>query len=484
MDAAGLTSGGVGVPQQGTDVYRAGMNAPPSIAAGAPSGTYGELLRLSAPIVMSRLGVMAMGLTDAIVVGQYSAEQLGLHALGWAPTVTVLVAGIGLLLGVQVMTARFIGAGTPEKTGAVLRRGIVYALWLGIAATSVLVLLGPFALRHLGLTPEVAAGASAVLIVFSLSMTPYLVADAMWFWLEAQGKPHVPMVAMWAANIVNLGLNLWLVPGGSPFPVEGAVAAAWTTLFARIALMLMLAWWIWRWAGARALGVFARTVHVPEEAREQRRIGYGSGISFAIEAGAFSGMNFIAAQLGVLVVAAWAVVMNVAAIMFMFPMGIGAATAVLVARSVGAQDVAGVKRAFRMGMVLAMGVLALLSLLVFLDVRLVARAYSSDPALLAMAGSALLLSCLFFMADGAQVVASNALRARGDIWWPTGMHFVSYVVIMIPLSWWLGVQSGGGLDGIIWAVIVASFVSCSALVARFFWLRDRMKADAAAGHGH
>lgn len=453
------------------------MNVKPDIQTGAPDGSYGELFRLASPIVMSRLGVMAIGLTDAIVVGQYSASELGLHSLGWAPTVTVLVAGIGLLMGVQVMTARHIGAGRPDLTGAVLRRGILYALFLGIAATAVLVTFGPFALRHLGLSPEVAAGASAVLIVFSLSMTPYLVADAIWFWLEAQGKPQVPMVAMWAANLVNLALILWLVPGNSPFPVSGAVAAAWTTLFARVALMLMLIWWVWRWPVSRAVGVFAPTPNEPALAVEQRRIGYGSGISYAIEAGAFSGINFVAAQLGVMVVAAWAVVMNVAAIMFMFPMGIGAATAVLVARSVGAGSIAGVKRAFGMGMRVAMALLAGLSVVVFFDAELVARAYSSEPELLKMAGSALLLSCLFFMMDGAQVVASNALRARGDIWWPTGMHFVSYVVIMIPLSLWLGVTRNGGLDGIIWAVIIASFVSGLALIARFYWLGDRISAE-------
>jgi MATE family multidrug resistance protein len=55
------------------------------------------------------------------------------------------------------------------------------------------------------------------------------------------------------------------------------------------------------------------------------------------------------------------------------------------------------------------------------------------------------------------------------------MHFVSYVLIMIPTAWWLAVARGGGLDGIIWAVIVASLISGGALTARFHWLGDRMK---------
>jgi multidrug resistance protein, MATE family len=451
------------------------MDAVVQMKGGAPDGSYRELLGLAGPNVLSRLGIMAMGLTDAIVVGQYSAVELGYHSLGWAPTVTVLVAGIGLLIGVQVLTARHIGAGHPDRTGAVLRRGLAYALQIGLVSTAVLVLLGPPFLGAMGLAPAMVTGASAVLIVFSLSLTPYLLADALWFWLEGQGKPEVPMVAMWVANAINLALALWLVPGTSPFPVAGAEAAAWVTLVARIALLAMLAVYVWRWPESRARGLFRPAPKDRAAEQEQRRIGYASGLSFAIEAGSFSGINFVAGQLGVLVVAAWAVVMNVAAVVFMVPLGIAAATAVLVSRSVGAQYLPGLKRAYRMGMTLALAALALLSVVVFLDAGLVARAYSNDPELLAMTGSALLLCCLFFMADGAQVVSAQALRARGDIWWPTGMHFISYIVVMLPLSWWLGVHEGRGLDGIVWAVVIASLVSGAALSWRWVRLKDYMK---------
>ena len=44
------------------------------------------LLKLAGPVIVSRLGIMTMGLTDAIVVGRYSAVQLSYHALGWAPS--------------------------------------------------------------------------------------------------------------------------------------------------------------------------------------------------------------------------------------------------------------------------------------------------------------------------------------------------------------------------------------------------------------
>ncbi len=442
---------------------------------GAPDGSYREMVRLAGPNILSRLGVMAIGLTDAIVVGRYSATELGYHALGWAPTITVLVAGIGLLMGVQVMTARHLGAGRPEATGAVLRRGLAYAGWIGLVSTAAMVLLGPTVLANMGLEPDLARGASAVLVILALSLTPYLLADAMWFWLEAQGRPQVPMVAMWLANGLNLVLALWMIPGHSPFGVDGAQAAAWVTLVARLSLVAMLGLWIWRWPHARALGVFQKPRHEPELAREQRRIGYASGLSFAIEGGAFSGINFIAAQLGVLTVAAWAVVINVAAILFMFPLGIATAAAILVSRSVGARSLAGVKRAFGMGLVLTLGVLAALTAVVAVAPAGIARLYTTDPALVTAAAGALMLACLFFVADGVQVVSAQALRARGDVWWPTGMHAVSYLGVMLPLCWYLGVARGMGLDGIVWGVIVASLLSGGALWWRFVALGDFMR---------
>src|ERR1700753_47350 len=93
-----------------------------------------ELLKLSGPVVLSRLGIMAMGLSDAIVVGRYSATQLGYHALGWAPASVAVTMAIGLLTGVQVMTARAIGEGRRHETGVVLRRGLRSALWVGLGS--------------------------------------------------------------------------------------------------------------------------------------------------------------------------------------------------------------------------------------------------------------------------------------------------------------------------------------------------------------
>ncbi|HWU80580.1 MAG TPA: MATE family efflux transporter, partial [Caulobacter sp.] len=76
----------------------AGTALPPKRPRGPIMTDLTELLRLSGPVVLSRLGIMVMGLTDAIVVGHFSARQLGFHAMAWAPSSVFVTMTVGLLV--------------------------------------------------------------------------------------------------------------------------------------------------------------------------------------------------------------------------------------------------------------------------------------------------------------------------------------------------------------------------------------------------
>ncbi|WP_312146532.1 MATE family efflux transporter [Brevundimonas sp.] len=436
--------------------------------------TLSELLKLAWPVVLARLGIMTMGLTDAIVVGHYASRELAFHSLAWAPSSVVLTTAVGLMMGVQVMTARLLGEGRKDEVGAVLRRGTVYALQIGFVSMIALMLLGPFGLTHMGLEDGLGEGASPVLMVFALSMPAYLISVAAQFFLEGLHRPKAGMVAMWVANAVNLALNLLLVPDLLGLGVDGAIASAWATFGARMALAVFLVIFILRLPEAKAWGLFNKPRRDKAVEREQVKVGVGAGSSNFIEVGAFAAMTLFAGQLGAAETASWAVVINVSAIVFMVPMGLSSATAVLVGRSYGAGDRAGVMR----GGLAGIGVVTVLAFIIaiglWLTAPLVVSAYTTDPAILAIAAPALVLATLFFVADAQQVVAAQANRAAGDVVWPTLMHLLSYGVIMIPLGWWLAHRIG--VDGLVWSVIVASLISGALLTGRFVRIARRLPA--------
>jgi MATE family multidrug resistance protein len=432
-----------------------------------------ELLKLSWPVVISRLGIMAMGLSDAIVVGRYSATQLGYHALGWGPTSVVVTMAIGLLSGVQVMTARAIGEGRLHDTGAVLRRGVVYSLWIGLISMGVLALGGPLFLHAIGLETSLADGASRVLLVFCLSLPAYALSVSASFWMEGLSRPGPGAWAMWIANGINLALDLILVPGHFGLPALGAMGGAWATTGARTFLAVFMLGYIALMPQARSLGVFDKPEKNRAAEAEQRRIGFGAGASNFFEVAAFASMNIIAGWIGGLAVAAWAVVINVAAVVFMVPLGLSTGAAVRVGVAYGARDPVGVIRAGLIAFAVTGVFGALVSFAIWPNAATIASAYTSNPLTLAMAIPALALSCLMYFPDSLQVVTAQALRARGDVWLPSGTHLTSYIVIMMPLAWWLAIPRGMGIIGMVWAVVIASVVSAVLLLARFWTLSRR-----------
>jgi MATE family multidrug resistance protein len=166
------------------------------------------------------------------------------------------------------------------------------------------------------------------------------------------------------------------------------------------------------------------------------------------------------------------VTLNVLAFAFMAPLGLSTATAVLVGRAYGAVDRPGLQRAAIVGFAVTAVFGVVIGVAIWAEAGRVASLFATDPRVLALAAGALALSCLIYLPDGLQVVVAQALRARGDVVVPTFTHLASYMAVMLPLAYVLAIGSQLGLTGIVWAVIVASFLSAGLLLGRF-WLLGR-----------
>ena len=436
---------------------------------------FAALVRLAWPVVLTRLATQLMALVDTLVVGQYDSRQLAFNSLAiglsWVPAVT----GMGLLMGVQVKTSHFLGAEDHHRIGAVFQRGVRYAAWLGLGFLVVLWLAGPLVLR-LMIQPDLAAGATVPLRLFALSLPMFLITIACSNFLEALGRPRDVLIATLAANILNVVLLLVFVPAHFHLfgqVINGATGAAMATLIARTVLCAGLFVYIVTLPATRDFGLLERQPGDPQGAREQRHVGYASGAAFFIEVAAFTGMTLFAGHVGGTAVAAWAIVLNFASVVFMVPLGVATGCSVLVGRAFGAGDTTGVARTGRVSFVAAAGFMGAVVMTVLVGAPLIARLYTHDAALIPVVELGLWLSCGFFIPDGLQVVAAQALRARHDIVAPTVIHYLSYGMVMLPLGYLFCVVFGWGVAGLVLAVIVASLLSGTFQTARFLWLDRR-----------
>ena len=92
-----------------------------SLPAWARAADISDLLKLSVPIAITRMSMMLMGITDAIVLGQYAPGELPYILNSWLPMGVSIGFGMGLLLGTQVLTSELIGIGRKADTGRIFR---------------------------------------------------------------------------------------------------------------------------------------------------------------------------------------------------------------------------------------------------------------------------------------------------------------------------------------------------------------------------
>ena len=414
-------------------------------------------------MTLARLGIMGMGLCDAIVVGRLAPEELPHQALGWAPTSVTLVTSIGLLTGVQVLGARAFGARSLEEAGGALQRGLVVSAVSGIAAIVLAQLYTEDLLVLFGVETALIKPSARITHVLVLSVPLHLIYISASFFVEAIQRPVVATWLMWIANVLNVGLNLWLVPEA------GALGSAWATVGARAFLAFSLMLWVLRLPEARALGLRHR-VKTPGYAAFLR-VGTAAAVSQAAESSAFSGMTVIAGRLGAQAVASYQIVLNMLAMVFMVALGFATATAVLTSEALGRNAPRDAARASWAGLAVNSAVMAVIGVTTYLLAEPISTAYTVDVEVARIVATCVPLAAAINLVDGGQVVAASALRAQGDNWFPTCSHLIAYAVIMPGLGYWFGELQGRGVLGLLLAIAWASVFSVGVLAARMWHLR-------------
>lgn len=433
----------------------------------------GELVRLAAPVVGSRAGILVLIAVDLAFLGRTSAEQAAYYSLGSSPFVIFMVTGIGLMLGTMVTVSHAFGEERYQECGAIWRRSLPWSLLCG---TILMVALFPTEtyLLWTGQEPGLARGAAGVTVIMSLSMIPTLCYVTTTFFLEALRRPLPVLVAIAIANVLNLALNPWLVFGAGPIPAMGAEGAALATTIARTVMAVGLMAYVWWLPDREKFGVRRPSAgHWWSNSADQRKYGYAAGLSHGFESLGFGVMHIYAGWIGIQASAVFGMGMNLMALLFMTALGLASATSVRVGISHGRRDMPDRTLAGWVGL----GVTTVLMILycgtlTFLP-DAVSELYTDDPALVMSLALCVVIIGFVMLGDGAQIVLSHAIRAAADPWMPTVLNFAAYFVIQIPLGYVFAIHWGRGVVGLFEAIAVGSVVSFVILTVRWIQISRR-----------
>ena len=431
---------------------------------------FSQLVSLSLPIIMQRLGIMTLGIVDTAMVARYSSTEVAYQGIAnSAIGSTLIVATIGLMMGTMVLTSNAYGAEDYKQCGRILRRSIPYGFAIGFVCM-IVCLFGEEILLMAGQTQDIARGGGEVAAVLSIGLFMTGVMLGCQFFLEGINRPLPGMVFMMIANVINIFLNWVLVWGHFGFDPMGAVGSAWATSIIRTFLAISLFLYIFMKLDREKYGIFEKVSLKWSAWKKHRHIGYAAGMTNTIEHLGFAALYVFAGFLGNISLGALTIAFTVFGVPFMICYGVAGATSVRVGIAMGRGDHQDMALAGMCGLAFnGMICIPLMAILYFFP-DVIAGLFSKDEILIAATIPLIALSVWMLFLDTAQTVIGNALRGAQDIWVPAIFYFICYSFLMIPLAYYLTFTLDHKTIGLIECIIYASFLSMVLLSSRFFYL--------------
>ena len=419
-------------------------------------------LRLSWPLAAANLLQMLTYAIDVIFIARLGEDQLAASALATALFGLVLWALSGLTGAVAPVAAAELGERAPALRP--VRRTVRMALWLalfsGLAGIGLCLLLGPL-MQVTGQEPQIIAMAIEYNSLLVLSLVPMLFCNVLRSFVSTLDRPIFATAITAGGIFVNALANYAFIFGNLGAPELGlqgaAVATIFTTLTTLAAYVVAIRvdpklhryrvfgrWWSPDWA---------RFTHIV-------RVGTPIALTITAEAGIFGAAAFLMGNIGASELAAHTVALQIAALAFQVPFGVGQAATIRVSYFYGARDPEGVKRAGWTAIIVGTGFMALTALAMVVIPKPLIAIYVDpwDPKNAVLVGFALqyiVIAAAFQLFDGMQAVAAGALRGLQDtripMWiaafayWVPGIGTALVLGFYTPLAGigvWIGLATG------------------------------------------
>lgn len=401
---------------------------------------------------------MLFGVGDVVVAGRYSQEVVSAIGVAGGLFAPFILVGLGLCFAISPLASRFEG----EKRD--YPHLLSSAYWLSTFVA--LVLMGVLAvvinsIHHFKLLPEIEPLVVQYLWIVMPSLLGIVHFQVSKEYLQAKGHTFMSNGLILFFNGINVVLNIVLIFGLGPIPELGIQGAALATLIGRSLMALSLYLYI------RYEFIYERAPKI-SEMREIIKLGLPISMSTFFEVMVFSVVTLLIGQMDVVTSAAHNIVLTMAGLTFMVPLGMSSAVSVKVAHAFGRGDREGVKSEAFSALGLSLGFMGLTACLYFTIPEILLLFATDDPILIEAAAALLFFAALFQLPDGAQITLMGILRGLGVTKLPMLLTFVANWVIALPTGYYLAFHQGLQARGL-WLGLAIGLTGMSLALAGIFW---------------
>jgi multidrug resistance protein, MATE family len=467
----------------------------PIVATGSASATRARLtleltetLKLAVPIALTQLGQIAMMTTDLALIGRLGDEAVAAAALAHTVFFVSFTFGMGLVSAVAPLAAQAFGGRDPRLVRRALRVGLWAALLISLPMMA-LPLFGERILLMLGQAEATAHLAQKYLLGLGWGIAPGLWFLATRGFMGAVNRPEPGLWITLTAIPANALLVWLLIHGAWGLPRLDLFGAGLATTIVNFGMFLAGLWFAANRRPFKKYRVLGRIWRIDWTLMRQLIvIGSPISIAFLLEYGLFGAAALLMGLIGTTALAAHQIALQIAAILFMVPFGIGMAATVRVGHAVGRNDAPAVRRAGFVATLLGIVFMSVMTLAVILGRFAIGRfffgeAVESAGAVIDLTATLLLVGATFFVADGTQTVVAGALRGLNDTRVPLLFAAISYWLVGFPAACGLAFSAGLGAIGVWIGISCGTAVYAVLLIQRFQLLTRRLRlAKIAVAH--
>lgn len=398
--------------------------------------TTGEIFAMSWPMALRAVMMFSIVIIDLYLVSALGEEAVA--AIGIAMVI------IGMLIGttsafanaMQIKVAQAFGTGDKLHLKTAFYGGLLINTGLVAAGVLLILLFGSSLVNALSHSSEIAAGASAYLLIFVLVLMAEAVSASLTSLFNGCGRTRLAFYSFLISGPVNVISSIVLIYGLYGFPELGLTGAAWGSFLGAALRLIYLATMMYRSHGL-FFGITGwANDSLPLSTRKQFSFSWPIAATFVSMTFAYQACNAIYASLSVYEFAAITLIMPWVRIAGQLSYTWTQATGILVAQSLGkalsseALD-AFLSRAWRGAFVAAVIVSTCYALIIFSTGWIYADLADQTRAALFSFLPVLLLVPFPRVSNA---ICGNVLRAAGDSKSSMNISLFANWAFMVPMT--------------------------------------------------
>jgi len=432
-----------------------------------------HILQLSLPIVLSMIGIMFMQFVDLIFLARYSSVATA--GVGAASSIFILffMFCVGSISGLDAYCSQYFGANNFSKAQHYLSQSVWIGFLFSIPFLLLLICFGNQLIDSLNLVNEILPATKISLFYHALGLPFLILFQSLKNFFQSFEKIKPVLISLFLANILNAILNYILIFGHFGFPELGVEGSSIATLASRVLLFFTLFFYFkYCFIKKVILNFFPHHFEITT-LKNLLKIGFPASFQLMGEVGLFAATSILASKLSAIESAAHQIVLNIASLSFMVPLGLSIAGSVLVGQNLGSNKPLEARKVGNIIILLSIFVMSLSCIIFFIFPHGLLFLYTNNREIIKVAITPLLLATLFQLFDGTQVALVGLLRGAGETKKPAILNLIGYWIVALPIAYYLCFELNYRLSGL-W-IGLAIGLAISAISLLVIWIKLPLK---------